>query len=98
MKNKKLYLTVILSIILVSGCAFYDNFTTYFNTYYNIERIMKEAEMEFEYQDEKLRTTPKVYVPDPMIGADNITGTGTPSISGKLYIKQAETPAGQDQT
>lgn len=78
LNQKKIFLSAILSLLLVSGCTFYDNFTTYFNTYYNIERIMKEAEMEFDYQDEKLRTTPEVYVPDPMIEADNITKTGTP--------------------
>lgn len=52
-------------IFAITGCKEYDNFTTYFNTYYNMERIMKESEMEFEYHDEQLRENPRVFVPEP---------------------------------
>jgi tetratricopeptide (TPR) repeat protein len=54
-------------IILITGCKTrgYDNFTTYFNTFYNEERLMKESESEFEFQAEKKRAKPKVLVPIP---------------------------------
>jgi hypothetical protein len=54
-------------IFIASGlaaCHTYDNFTTYFNTYYNSERLMKESENEFEYQDEKKRVMPRTFVVD----------------------------------
>ncbi len=51
--------------VFITGCKEYDNFTTYFNTYYNMERIIKESEEEFEYQDSKMREEPRVFVPEP---------------------------------
>ncbi|MFN3270582.1 MAG: hypothetical protein ACK42G_08350, partial [Candidatus Kapaibacteriota bacterium] len=54
----------ILLILFVAGCKHYENFTTYFNTYYNAQRLMKESEDEFEYQDTKLKAQPKVVFPD----------------------------------
>ncbi len=53
----------LLVALLVSACSFYDNQITYFNTYYNMERIMGEIKDEFEYQDENKRNKPRVIVP-----------------------------------
>ncbi|MCX7880624.1 MAG: tetratricopeptide repeat protein [Ignavibacteria bacterium] len=50
-------------LLFVAGCGQYTNFTTYFNTYYNCQRLMKEAEDEFEYQDIKLKAKPRLVVP-----------------------------------
>ncbi len=53
------------SVIIIAGCHAYDNFTTYFNTYYNMQRLIKESENEFEWQDESRRIKPRVFIPDP---------------------------------
>lgn len=47
----------------VSGCSWYDNQTTFFNTYYNMKRIRQEVVNDFEYQDENNRKRPRVLVP-----------------------------------
>ncbi len=38
---------------VVGGCHTWDNFTTYFNTYYNMKRLMIEVEDEFGYLQEQ---------------------------------------------
>jgi len=45
------------------GCAWFDNQTTYFNTYYNMKRIMTEVKEEFAFQDENKRNKPRVLIP-----------------------------------
>ncbi len=60
--------TLILIAMAVSGCDWYDNQTTYFNTYYNMERIMDHVKDEFEFIDEGRRRKPRVLVP----GLDSI--------------------------
>jgi tetratricopeptide (TPR) repeat protein len=45
------------------GCTWYDNQTTFFNTYYNMNRIRREVLNDFEYQDENNRKRPRVLVP-----------------------------------
>lgn len=47
----------------LTHCRWYDNQTTYFNTYYNAQRIMAEVEDEFAFQDENKRVKPRVLVP-----------------------------------
>ncbi|HCN04843.1 MAG TPA: hypothetical protein DIS79_04420, partial [Bacteroidetes bacterium] len=57
-------LVLVTSVVLIlQGCSWYDNQTTYFNTYYNANRIMTDVEDEFAYQDENKRTKPRVLVP-----------------------------------
>ena len=83
-KNKRNFLLLFLVaftviILLLTSCKTqnYNNFVTYFNTFYNIERLMKESEREFEFQNEKKRATPKILVPQPtneaLIGMDGTT-------------------------
>lgn len=65
-KQLSLFITIsLLSGIIISGCKQFDDFTAYFNTYYNAERLLGESEDEFEYQEEKRRVTPRVFVPEP---------------------------------
>lgn len=59
---------------MLVGCSWFDNQTTYFNTYYNIKRIIGEIQAEFEYQDENKRTKPRVLVP-PIEGLSLKTDT-----------------------
>ncbi len=58
----------------LQGCAWFDNQTTYFNTYYNMRRIMTEVKDEFSFQDENKRNKPRVLVPS----MDSLGLTGGP--------------------
>ena len=64
-----LLIATLLMALFVSACSFYDEETAYFNTYYNMERIMAEVKDEFAYQDENKRNKPRVLVP----GLDSAT-------------------------
>ena len=69
---------VILTLIAVvmSGCEWYDNQTTYFNTYYNMERIMDHVKDEFEFIDAGRGRRPRVWAPglDSIIPGDGVDG------------------------
>lgn len=82
-----LLLTVAL-LSLLSSCKQYDNFTTYFNTYYNKKRIIAEAEDEFSYQEEKKRVKPRIFVPETKIFVPNMPKTGTPPFMTEFIIDQ----------
>ncbi|MFC2130270.1 tetratricopeptide repeat protein [Bacteroidota bacterium] len=84
--NKITLLTALLLAVSLSGCHQWDNFTTYFNTYYNMERILKECEEEFEYQDEKKRIQPRVYVPDTKIKLPEPRQSGLPPFLTEFVI------------
>lgn len=77
-KNRLLTALSVFAIVVLVGCRHYDNFTTYFNTYYNAQKLMDKSEDEFSYFDEKERVTPHVYVPDPSIYSKIDTERGTP--------------------
>lgn len=67
---------VAIGFFILNSCTNYTDFTTYFNTYYNMERLTHEAEDEFEFQDEKKRSEPRVFIPKYSITVadDNIIG------------------------
>lgn len=75
-------------ITLMSGCKFWDNFTTYFNTYYNQDRLIFEAEDEFSYQEEKKRVTPRVFIPEPANYIQNTPKSGPPPFMNEFVIEQ----------
>ncbi len=52
MVGRNLILLILISFI--SGCGFWTNFKTYFNTYYNANRIFTETEKELSKDDRKL--------------------------------------------
>ena len=58
----------------LSGCAWYDNRITYFNTYYNMQRIRGEVIDEFDYHEELKRNRPRVLIP----GMDSLKLTSGP--------------------
>lgn len=74
--NRVYHIVILCSLIGfgLSGCAWFDNQTTYFNTYYNMKRIMTEVKDEFEFQDENKRIKPRVLVP----AMDSLGLTGEP--------------------
>ena len=67
-------LLAILIVSTIGGCAWFDNQTTYFNTYYNMNRIMDHVKDEFEYVDEGRREKPRVLVPglDSALSAESL--------------------------
>ncbi len=63
MKNfNKKNIIVVFSLLFVTGCGFWSNFKTYFNTYYNANELFLEAETEvkalrkkmFNFEEEKI--------------------------------------------
>jgi len=49
--------------LFLGGCHTYDNFTTYFNTYYNMDRLIWETEYDFEGTEIMRRQKPRVLTP-----------------------------------
>lgn len=63
MSNRLTMLIVLATTLFIGGCAWFDNQTTYFNTYYNIRRITIEIEDEIAFKDELKRAKPRLFVP-----------------------------------
>ena len=80
---------VFLSLFL-SGCRQWDNFTTYFNTYYNSNKLLREAEEEFDYQEEKARVKPRVFVPQKNLDLPNQPDRGVPPFLNELIISKSK--------
>jgi len=87
MKKKNILIVLLLATIL-TNCKQYDDFTTFFNTYYNTKRLIKESESEFEYQDEKRRVTPRVIVPEQKNYSQVSQTTGPPAFMQEIIIDQ----------
>lgn len=86
--NQVIFLCCLTGVYFISGCKSYDNFTTYYNTYYNSNRLMKEAEDEFEFQDEKKRINPRVIIPEPKFKVAGLSKTGPPQFMDEFVISQ----------
>ena len=67
-------LSLLVALAGFSGCAWYDNRITYFNTYYNMQRIRGEVIDEFDYHEELKRNRPRVLIP----GMDSLKLTSGP--------------------
>ncbi|MGB9852080.1 MAG: tetratricopeptide repeat protein [Candidatus Kapaibacteriota bacterium] len=80
----KKYIVLFLSLTL--GCKHYENFTTYFNTYYNAQRLMKESEDEFQYQEIKMKTAPKVVFPIEYLQPIQDVSSGPPSFMQEFIV------------
>ncbi|MCS7176810.1 MAG: tetratricopeptide repeat protein [Candidatus Kapabacteria bacterium] len=66
-------------LLWTSGCQLWWNAEAYFNTYYNMRRLMSEVEEEFGYYDETRRVQrPRVIVPDPAVVPTAQTGEVPP--------------------
>lgn len=78
---------VLFTIALFGSCQHWDNFTTLFNTYYNANRLIKESESEFEYQEEGRRTKPRIFIPDYNIFVKELLA-GPPPFCKEFIIDQ----------
>ncbi len=84
--SKSVLLFALTALLFISGCQTYDNFTTFFNTYYNAKRLITETEDEFEYQDEKRRVKPKVFIPQPKYWIKSDIKNGAPPFMNEFII------------
>ncbi len=50
----KKYISIVFVVLTVSGCGIWENFTTYFNLYYNTRDIFQEAETAIKLQRKNL--------------------------------------------
>ncbi|MGQ9819144.1 MAG: tetratricopeptide repeat protein [Candidatus Kapaibacteriales bacterium] len=85
------FLSLIFSITL-SACSnlTFVNFTTYFNTFYNAERLIKEAETEFEFQSEKIKAKPRLLIPDKELQVFGNTQSGPPPFMSEFIISERQ--------
>lgn len=89
--HKASYLSLFTLLFLV-GCQSFDNFTTYFNTYYNMERLMDKAEDEFDFMAFDVRDI-QVYVPDPNLKEREDYSLGPPPFMKDLIVTQRQRQA-----
>lgn len=87
-----LFAIPILLLSILIGCRNvdpnWDNFTTYFNTYYNADRLMKKAEDEFGYQNKKQRVEPTILVPDTAAIDGEHRNYGPPDFCKEFIISE----------
>ncbi len=88
--RKTIYLVGAIIALVFFGCRHWDNFITYFNTYYNMERIRKECESEFDYQTEKLKETPTVLAPEMDIKLPRKRETSLPPFLTEFVINKRQ--------
>ncbi|HOK14563.1 MAG TPA: hypothetical protein PK007_06525, partial [Candidatus Kapabacteria bacterium] len=87
-KAKIQQLLLVFLLISLSSCFRYDNFTAYFNTYYNANRLLKEAEEEFSYQEEKKRVMPRVLIPVQPVNIEIPRRSGMPDFLQEFIINR----------
>jgi tetratricopeptide (TPR) repeat protein len=57
-KNKSFkYFLLFISVLILSGCSVWENFTTYFNLYYNTSKLFEDTETEILSQQKDLFST-----------------------------------------
>ncbi len=93
MKSHKINILAVLLTIILGACHQYDNFTTYFNTYYNMERLRKESEEEFLFQEEKKRIKPRVIVPETKMYLPEPREKGLPPFLDEYVISKQKRQA-----
>lgn len=72
--------------VIFAGCHQYDNFTTYYNTYYNAQRLLYETEDEFEFQRIVKKKYPRIFIPDSLILFQNTDESGAPPFLQSFII------------
>lgn len=75
---------------MLSACNNFVNFTTYFNTFYNAERLIKEAETEFEYQSEKIKVKPRILLPENALQIIETSPAGPPPFMTDFIISERQ--------
>lgn len=93
--NKSTFLlTFVTCIVLLSvSCKRWDNFTTYYNTYYNQERLLTESQNEFEYQTEQVKNNPRVVIPDSSLFSSKFDKSVVPPFMVEYIITKQQRQA-----
>jgi tetratricopeptide (TPR) repeat protein len=81
-------IAIILSVSVLGSCSTYTDFTTYFNTFYNAERLLKFSEEEFEFQNEKRKSSPRTFVIEPKLFFQNNFYNNVPPFMEEYIVKQ----------
>ena len=64
LKTSRLYpVFLILAAFFISGCSVWNNFTTYFNLYYNTSELFEQAEITIKEQKQDLFATTELTIP-----------------------------------
>lgn len=92
-KIGQLILYIVSIFFITISCKRWDNFTTYYNTYYNQERLLKEAQNEFEYQTEQAKNTPRVIIPDSTLFASKFDKSLVPPFMTEYIITKQQRQA-----
>lgn len=90
--SNKVTIISVFTLLFLVGCQTFDNFTTYFNTYYNMQRLMDKAEDEFEFMSFDKRPI-AVYVPDPKMKVQEDYSLGPPPFMKDMIISQRQRQA-----
>lgn len=90
--SNKVIIVGICILLFLTGCHTFENFTTYFNTYYNMQRLMDKAEDEFEFMSFDKKPI-EVYVPDPKMKVQEDYSLGPPPFMKDLIISQRQRQA-----
>jgi len=95
MKITKFILLISLGSFVISlvSCKRWDNFTTYYNTYYNQERLLKESQNEFEYQTEQVKNNPRVVVPDTTLFSSKFDKSLVPPFMTEYIVTKQQRQA-----
>lgn len=91
-KNNKAIVIGSLTLLFLVGCQTLDNFTTYFNAYYNMERLMDKVEDEFAFMAFDVREI-QIYVPDPKVKLQEDYSLGPPPFMKDMIITQRQRQA-----
>lgn len=87
------YLLAIFGVLFLAACTQMSNwrdFTTYFNTFYNMERLMWECEDEFDFQEDKKRVEPRVFVPQPEFYVQEKYTMGPPPFLTEFIVNKQQ--------
>lgn len=94
-KSKSIILFTFATILVITSisCKRWDNFTTYYNTYYNQERLLKESQNEFEYQTEQVKNNPRVVIPDSSLFSSKFDKSIVPPFMTEYIITKQQRQA-----
>ncbi|MCO5252096.1 MAG: hypothetical protein M9949_11860 [Candidatus Kapabacteria bacterium] len=83
----------LMMVLLIASCSKVSNFsdfTTYYNTFYNMERLMWECEDEFDFQEDKKRIEPRIFVPQPEFYVQEEYTMGPPPFLTEFIINKQQ--------
>lgn len=93
---KPLYLIPFIGLFIF-GCQEWGNFTTYYNTFYNLQRLKNVAEDEFEFQSDQQKNNPRVIIPDSTLYLGTQDKSTVPPFMTEFVITKQQRQAVEKQ-